>query len=1113
MRRLAASFSLAAALLSAWPARGVIIDQNSNGLNDVWELIYQARDLAPTADDDGDGFNNYQESASGTNPRDPNSHPPRPDLSVAGANLTLSWSTVSNKQYLIQVSDTPGGPWAAFGTPYYGTGASIDATFGFDPAHPRLFRVQIGDIDSDGDGVSDWEEVQLGYNPFQSDTFNTGFGDWQMIVNALTAPDAIAISADHAVASSAYGDAGALRFTRTGGVDALTVAYTVGGAAAPGTDYAPLSGTVSFPVGVNTVTVNVTPTAGATFSTNRTVVVTLAAGAGYSIGPDATSATITLTAQPAATGQVVAESWDNLTGYDLSGVPFDATPSRRAILTTLEAPSNTGLNQYGSRVRGYLTAPATGTYTFWIASDDSSEFRLSTDDQMANLVLRASVNGYTSSRQWTKYPSQQSSGIALVAGQRYAFECRLFQGYGGDNLAVGWLKPGQTGAVPSQVIPGSVLSAYAAPYTPPGVTTLYFGALSPLAGAPASAMGFASLRLTPDGSAGVLSVSRSGLSGALTSLALRGPADPGQTGPVIAEFAGAAPQADGTYLWKVTDPAAVAALKSGRMYASIATAAHPNGELAGPLLRSTGAVAFTPPPAPPALPTTAPTAGDAARLLTQATFGATAAGIAAIQRDGYAAWVESQLAVPTTATLPFLNNYAASGNSVSPNTFQEAWWKNALSAPDQLRQRVAFALSEIFVISDVDGDLSAAPAGLASYYDVLLHDGLGNFRTLLEDVTLHPAMGHYLNMLYNDKANPAAGTAPNENYGREVMQLFTIGLKKLNPDGSLLLDRNALPIATYGQDEVKGFSYVFTGWNFAQSGSPVWNYVPPNYRQPMQLVPGHHDLSAKRLLDGVMLPAGQSGAQDLKDALDMLFNHPNGGPFICRQLIQRLVTSNPSPGYLYRVAQKFADNGRGVRGDLSAVVRAILLDYEARSSTSVSNPQFGKAREPVLRLANMYRAFNGRAYNGRTQINEGEMSSNYGQAALNAPSVFNFFSPTFTRSGEIASAGLVCPEFGITTATTAIYSSNNLRGRVAVSVSASSPSQIGVDLSALQALAASPAALVESLNPLLLNGQMSDGLRTQTINAVTGVAASNSLGRARTAVQILCTSPEFCIQK
>ena len=956
-----ATLLLAAAVLPSFVgAHAALLDANSNGLDDVWEVVYNASSLDPNADTDGDGFTNAQEAAAGTDPRDPASHPPIPTIAVGNGNVTLTWNSVAGKQYRVQSSATQGANavWTYLGPPFYGTGAAMSATFGVAAGPAQYYRVQYGDVDSDNDGVNDWDEIKLGYDPFRADTFNTGFGDQQAIVAALASANTVNVTATHAVGSTAYGDSGVLTFTRSGNFTALRVAYTIGGTAAPGKDYQPLTGSVVFPLTVNSVSVNVTPAAAATFNTPRTVTVTLAAGPGYTVDPNATPATVTFYSPPAAKGQVVAEFWDNLDGYDLTAVPFDSSvTTRRALLTTLELPTNTGLNEYGARIRGYITAPTTGTYTFWCAADDIGEFRLSTDSQMANLVLRASTESYTNSREWNKYPTQQSPGIALVAGQKYAFECKFFQDYGGDNFAVGWLRPGQSGTVPSEIVPAAVLSNYVQPYNPPGLTTLYFGALNPLAGAPASAQGFANLRLSPDNSVGIFSVSRSGLSGPATSVSVHGP---GPTGPLIREFLTQAPQADGSYLWAIGNAAAVPTLKAGNMYAVVATAAHPGGELAGQLLLSSGTGAFTPPPAPPALPNTLPTAADAARLMTQATFGANAAGVAAIQRDGFYAWIQDQLNAPPTLTEPFIDAYATSGQYLSTDTFQEAWWKNAITAPDQLRQRVAFALSEIMVVSDIDGDLNS-PASLAAYYDVLLRDAFGSYRQLLEDVTLHPVMGDYLNMLHNDKADPTTGTVPNENYGREAMQLFAIGLKKLNPDGSLLLDSNSLPIPTYGQTEVEGFSRVYTGWNFDQNGGTQWDYVSSNYRQPMQLVPGHHDQEAKHLLDGVVLPAGQSGAQDLKDGLDMLANHPNTGPFFCRQLIQKLVTSNPSPAYIYRVAQVFANNGAGQRGDLRAVVRAILSDYEARSTTMLTNTHFGKEREPIVRLANVYRAFNARA--------------------------------------------------------------------------------------------------------------------------------------------------------
>ena len=354
--------------------------------------------------------------------------------------------------------------------------------------------------------------------------------------------------------------------------------------------------------------------------------------------------------------------------------------------------------------------------------------------------------------------------------------------------------------------------------------------------------------------------------------------------------------------------------------------------------------------------------------------------------------------------------------------------------------------------------MDTEPFGLSGYYDMLLNDAFGNFRTLLEDVTLSPAMGVYLNMLLNDKPDPSTGTSPNENYAREVMQLFTVGLNKLNPDGTLLLDNQNRPIATYDQNVVVGLAHVFTGWGWTPaSGSPQMELLSENFRAPMLAFPDHHDTGQKRVLDNVVLPAGQTQSQDLKDALDIIFNHPNVGPFICRELIQRLVTSNPSPAYVYRVAKVFKDNGQGVRGDLKAVVRAILLDYEARNQIAPTTDNFGHEREPVIRYANLLRAFHASAASGTYEIPWPQDS--LAQLPLDSPTVFNFFEPNYTQPGPIAAAGLVSPEFQITTDTTVITSINYLRSLIYQNADAMYPTNIVLNWTPAQlALADTPSA-------------------------------------------------------
>ena len=329
-----------------------------------------------------------------------------------------------------------------------------------------------------------------------------------------------------------------------------------------------------------------------------------------------------------------------------------------------------------------------------------------------------------------------------------------------------------------------------------------------------------------------------------------------------------------------------------------------------------------PPPPPPPISKT-----EAYRVLNQATFGATEAEADRLIGMGIEAWIDDQLQQPASLQLPHVQSLPRPpvANQLQDDRV-DIWFRNALHGPDQLRQRVAFALSEIMVVSQLSS-LNNAPYGLASYYDMLAQNAFGNFRTLMEDVTLHPAMGVYLSMLGNEKPNVQLNIRPDENYARELMQLFTIGLVELNMDGTVRTDGNGNPIPTYTQEIIEGFAHVYTGWHFG--GAPSFQQArqtDANQVVPMQLYPDFHDTGPKTLLGGQVIPAGQSGEQDLADALDNIFAHANVAPFISLQLIQKLVTSNPSPQYVERVAQVFENDGTGERGDLGAVVRAILTD-------------------------------------------------------------------------------------------------------------------------------------------------------------------------------------------
>lgn len=1153
-------------LLLAFPvlpaARAGGVDLNGNGMSDVWEAVFQVQGLDPNADNSGTGMTNAQKSLAGLNPLDARSF-----LRVTSTTLnpdggtTLRWPSVAGKGYGVQVcTDLAAGTWQALGGALAGNGGELVATFGpptGGATAARFFRVTVADLDSDADGVTDWEELQLGYDPNSrftpghgTDANNQPLDDLTSIRAALQATgNTVSFAAtDPYIAMDGSGaDTGTITVTRTGRLDAMTVQYTVGGTAVAGTDYQALTGTVALPVGVNKATVTVRPVAGATAGpTAKTVVLNLAAGPGYTLAAGANGGTVTLGAKP-LDGQVLQEVWTGLTGYRLADVPVGSPPTTSRVLTSLDMPQSVpDASNFGTRIRGYLVPPVSGNHTFWIACDDGGEFWLSTDDQPANKTRRAWVNNWTGYRQWNKpvsatdptpaEPNQKSALLALNAGQRYYFEILQREGTGGDHVAVGWLKPGQTGAVPSEVVPGTTTVNAATvnvllPYTPPVSTadgsTLFLATLTPQGVAQSTGSGTATLRLSADEKFAVLSLAYGNLTSPVNGAHLHGPADAGQSGGILFDIDTAPRQSDGSMVWSIgpvgVNGAAdvVAAIKSGRTYVNVHTSNYPNGEIRGQFGRTAGATGnFSPPPDPPAWTDDHADANAASRFLIQSTFGPSPETIAQVQRDGYAAFLDAQLAAPPTFGLPHLDAYEVANPGMTyTNQTRVAWWTAAVTGPDQLRQRVAFALSEILVVSEQGIDDAF---GLSAYYDTLIANSFGNFRQLLEAVTLSPVMGDYLNMRGNDKPDPAKGLLPNENYAREILQLFTIGLNRLNPDGTLLLNAAGQPVPTYSQNTIVNLARVFTGWTYAQNGAQSWPYVPRNLRAPMAPVAAHHDTDAKTILDGVVLPAGQSAAQDLKDTLDLIFNHPNTGPFVAKQLIQRLVTGNPSPAYVYRVARAFANNGQGVRGDLRATVRAVLLDYEARNPASpalTGSGSFGHQREPVIRHANLLRAFHGAPVGGGPFYNLG-YASDLGQEVLNAPSVFNFFEPGYSQPGPIA-AGLLSPEFQITGDTQVIKSANFLRNQIYRTSDANDPNnarRIILNPTADQLTRAdSPALLVDSLNTLLMAGQMSADMKTLIVNNVNAVTNSNvdtqRKNRASRAIYLIVTSPEFSVQK
>lgn len=541
---------------------------------------------------------------------------------------------------------------------------------------------------------------------------------------------------------------------------------------------------------------------------------------------------------------------------------------------------------------------------------------------------------------------------------------------------------------------------------------------------------------------------------------------------------------------------------------------------------------------------------EASRFLTQSTFGPTLADIDHLLAVGsYEAWLNEQFLKPVSMQLPAMRSLMikmCEVNSTAPPAITggsslaraQVWWSTAVNGDDQLRQRITLALSEILVVSE-QGALINSQLGLADYYDVLAKNAFGNYRDLLEQVTLHPMMGRYLSMLRNEKADLIQNIRPDENYAREIMQLFTIGVHELNIDGSPVVDSQNIPIAIYGQSDIEEFAKIYTGWDFnnALSWRDLW-IGNGDTIHAMKAFEQFHDSSAKQLLNGYVIAAGGTAKQDLDEALDHLFNHQNVGPFISKQLIQRLVTSNPSSGYVERIAKVFNNNGANVRGDLKAVVKAILLDVEARNGNQIMSTSFGKLREPILRITHLWRAFpvipvtrEGSFYGGnlcgqgvydyyRMPYSGGlnQFDATLGQTILRSPTVFNFFLPDYSPPGVIRDQNLLAPEFQIMTENTLVNSFNSIISMIHYSNRNNDvwTDWTTIDTSLEQALADMPNQLLDHLNVVLLNNLMSTELRQILLNHLGQVFPQGIEGqRAKVtdSIKLIVSSPEYLIQQ
>ena len=551
-----------------------------------------------------------------------------------------------------------------------------------------------------------------------------------------------------------------------------------------------------------------------------------------------------------------------------------------------------------------------------------------------------------------------------------------------------------------------------------------------------------------------------------------------------------------------------------------------------------------------------PNVKSAARFLIQAAYGpdlapanGTPPNLAEVTALGFEGWIEGQFTRPVNYLQPWVDWAAVNGDALQlyGNWKEFSWWARAMGVPklrpdsvtntipDPLRQRVAFALSEILVVSDRPEQLAVEQVGMANYYDLMVRHAFGNYRDLLYDVALHPAMGIFLSHLGNQKQVPGSNIFPDENFAREIMQLFSIGLWQLHPHGTRILDTNGQPIATYNNGDITELARVFTGLSFGNNAN--FALYPRNFTVPMKCWDDFHDGNPKTLLGGLPLPlrtaspgnTGTAGLADVNAAVSNLFAHANVGPFLATRLIQRLVTSNPSTGYVARVAAAFADNGSGVRGDLKAVVKAILLDPEARDPVMMSQPTWGKLREPLLRVVNFARAFNAYSTSGYYALDQ--FTLDHGQDPMGAPSVFNFFLPTHSPPGPITQAGLVAPEFQIINASSAVTGPNYFwnaipgdlhrygHGNAAYVVRLNVTNELAMICPAAQinadvpgGPAADPDALVRRLDLALTGGTLSPPQFQIIREAMFRVGISSwqwHRERLRLAIYLIVTSPDF----
>ena len=560
-------------------------------------------------------------------------------------------------------------------------------------------------------------------------------------------------------------------------------------------------------------------------------------------------------------------------------------------------------------------------------------------------------------------------------------------------------------------------------------------------------------------------------------------------------------------------PTAAAPLPSTATFAALGLAASLDACGGG------GGDSPAPSPAPTsAPPPTAPTAVEASRFLAQASLGASRAQIASVQTLGYSGWIDAQFALPASTTRwDFLVTAGLTdvANKNSEVGFDSAAWAKLLGAPDTLRQRITLAYSEIFVAA-IDGLVGGGwrQFSAATYLDLLETNAFGNHRTLLQQISLSAPMGQFLTFRGSAKGNTRTGALPDENYARELMQLFTLGLVQLNLDGTPTLT-NGSTTYTYGLADVTGLARVFTGWDFDLGGQPAATATatPDFIRKPMVQVGSRYETGAKTFL-GTTIAAGVDAPTALTQALDAVFAHVNVAPFFSRQLIQRLVTSNPSAAYVARVATVFNNNGSGAKGDLKAVIKAVLLDDEARSASAAAASSFGKLREPIVRFTGWARAYGAASASNAWAIgNTSNPATRLAQSPLRSPSVFNFFRPGYVPPNTgFRATSMVAPEFQIANESSVVGYLNFMQR----AVSGQGVGDVLADYTTLLAIAEDAGALFAEINLVLASGRLSATTLAPLVTAVASMASGTDATRKNriyAALVLVLAAPEFLVQK